>query len=79
MPYIKPHKFDEKVIERINEYISMNDLSHKKIAEEAGMTYQQFYQLRHKNQTIKLREYIKLCDAFNEPYEYFVQGLDADK
>lgn len=72
MAYIKDHSFDEAVIDRINAYIEDNRLSHKKVAAAAGMTYSQLYQLRHKNQTIKLREYVALCNAFNEPFERFI-------
>lgn len=72
MAYTKKHSFDEAVIDRINYYIDDNKLSHKKIASAAGMTYSQLYQLRHKNQTIKLREYVALCRAFNEPFERFI-------
>ena len=66
------HPFDEKVIDRINDYIEQNNLSNKKIAAMSGMTYQQLYQLRHKNKCIKLREYVNLCKAFNEPFERFI-------
>lgn len=79
MGYIKSHSFDEAVVDRINSYIEENDLSHKKVAEATGMTYQQLYQLRHKNQCIKLREYIKLCEAFNEPFEKFICGINPNK
>lgn len=72
MPYTKRHPFDEGVIDRINAYIEENNLSHKKIAEAAGMTYNQLYLLRNKNQIIKLREYVRLCQVFNEPFEKFL-------
>lgn len=72
MAYTKDHSFDEGVIDRINAYIEENELSHKKIAEAAGLTYNQLYQLRHKNQCIKLREYVSLCEAFREPLEKFI-------
>lgn len=70
--YTREHPFDEAVIDRINAYIEENNLSHSKVATAAGMTYQQFYQLRHKNQCIKLREYVRLCEAFNEPLTRFI-------
>ena len=72
MALVKEHTFDESVINKINAYIEDNNLSHKKIAEAAGMTYNQLYQLRHKNQCIKLREYVSLCKTFNEPFERFL-------
>ena len=72
MAYTKDHSFDESVIDKINDYIEINNLSHNKIAKAAGMTYNQLYQLRHKNQCIKLREYVSLCRAFNEPLEKFL-------
>ena len=79
MAYTKQHTFDEAVIDRINTYIEENNLSHQKVAEATGMSYQQLYQLRHKNNCIKLREYIRLCEAFKEPFERFICGIDASQ
>ena len=72
MPRVKKFDFDEAVIARINNYIEENNLSHKKIAEASGMTYQQLYQIRKQNQYLKLREYVALCKAFNEPFDKFL-------
>lgn len=68
----KKHEFDGFVIDKINSYIYFHDLSLPKIANEAGLSYQNLYQLLHKNQTIKLREYVALCTAFEEPLDYFL-------
>jgi transcriptional regulator with XRE-family HTH domain len=76
MPYTNNHSFDEAVIDRINDYIESNNLSIKKVAVATGMSYQQLYQLLHKNRCIKLREYIRLCKAFNEPVDAFVKGIN---
>ena len=73
MAYTRPHEFDEIVIGRINDYIRENNLSSQKICEATGFTYQQLYQLLHRNQLIKLREYVLLCEAFNEPLEAFLR------
>ena len=72
MPYTRPHVFDEAVIDKINAYMKQNDLSLKKTAAAANMTYSQLYQLLHKNMVIKLREYVALCKAFDEPFEKFI-------
>ena len=75
MPITKKHRFDEVVVGRINDYISKNNLSLNKIADATGMTYAQLYQMTRFNQTIKLREYVALCRAFNEPFERFIDNL----
>ena len=67
------HDFDDIVIGRINAYIKENNLSYQKIGEATGLTYQQLYQLLHRNQLIKLREYVLLCEAFKEPLEAFLR------
>ena len=77
MAYTREHPFDEAVIDRINEYIEKNGLSHSKIAKKAGMTYQKLYQLRHHRMVLKLREYVKLCEVFDEPFDKFVCGIDT--
>lgn len=78
MAYTKKHTFDEKVIDRINEYIKENDLSLRNIADFSGLTYQQLYQMLHRNQLLKLREYVLLCQTFQEPLERFVCDIEAN-
>lgn len=78
MAYTREHPFDEAVMDRINDYIDQNGLSHSKIAKKAGMTYQKLYQLRHHRMVLKLREYVKLCEAFNEPLDKFICGIDKE-
>lgn len=73
MGYTKEHRFDEKVVDRINGYIRENMLSLSAIATKAGMTYNQLYQMLHKNQLIKLREYVMVCKALGVPLDFFVK------
>ena len=79
MSYIKPHVFDEKVAERINVYIRRNGYRVSNIAEKAGFTYNQLYQILKKNQLIKLSDYIRICNALEVPFEKFVKGLNAER
>lgn len=72
MPYTKKRPFDEGVVARINDYIRYYNLSIRKIAEKSGMTYQQLYYLLNNKQTIKLYDYVRLCEAFNEPLNKFL-------
>lgn len=76
MSYTKKHEFDEKVVDRINAYIEEHSMSLSKVAEKAGLSYNQLYQVLHKNQLLKLREYLKICNAFGVPAEKFVENID---
>jgi len=64
--------FDNEVLKRINLYISSNNLSVEKIAKEAGMTYIQLWSLLKRNKSIKLSDYVALCNAFREPFDLFL-------
>lgn len=72
MPYTRKHPFDEKVVARINDYIRYYNFSLRKIAEKSGMTYQQLYYLLNNKQVIKLHDYVRLCEAFDEPFNKFL-------
>lgn len=76
MGYYKDHPFDKEVVRRINEYIKKNNLSIPKIAASSGIPYQRLYHLLYNSQLIKLREYVALCETFDEPLEYFVKDVD---
>lgn len=64
--------FDNKVIQRINDYISYNGLSLSKIAKVMKMDYVSLWSLLNRTKSIKLKDYIGLCQAFNEPFEKFL-------
>ena len=76
MGYTKEHPFDREVVKRIAAYIEKNNLSLSKIANASGMPYQRLYHLLYNSQLIKLREYVALCQTFNEPFDYFISGVD---
>ena len=64
--------FDNKVLKRINEYIQKNGLSLRKIAAAAGMDYVQLWSLLKRKRSIKLSDYVALCQAFREPLDIFL-------
>lgn len=72
MANVQAGLFDYEVLKRINLYISANNLSIEKIAKESGMTYIQLWSLLKRNKSIKLSDYISLCNAFNEPIDMFI-------
>ena len=76
MGYTKPHTFDKEVIRRIREYIDKNNLSLPKIAKASGVPYQRLYHLLYGSQLIKLREYVALCNTFDEPFDFFTKDVD---
>lgn len=64
--------FDKKVIANINEYIAANNLSIKKIADEAGIGYHRLWSILVQSNSIKLSDYVTICKAFCEPLDYFM-------
>lgn len=64
--------FDSKVIANINEYINLNNLSIKKIAEETGIGYHRLWSILGQSNSIKLGDYISICRAFHEPFDMFL-------
>lgn len=64
--------FDKKVIANINEYINANNLSIKKIADEVGIGYHRLWSILVQSNSIKLSDYIAICKAFCEPFDFFL-------
>lgn len=64
--------FDNKVIANINEYININNLSIKKIAEETKIGYHRLWSILMQSNSIKLGDYIAICEACRETFDYFL-------
>lgn len=64
--------YDRKVIAKINDYISKNNLSIRKIAEETGIGYHRLWSILGQSNSIKLRDYIAICKACCEPFDFFL-------
>ena len=64
--------FDKKVIANINEYITANNLSIKKIADETGISYHRLWSTLSQSSSIKLSDYVAICRAFREPFDIFL-------
>lgn len=73
MSYTRENKFDREIADRINDYIKSNGLSIRVTAEKAGMTYNGLYQILHKNQLMKLKDYVAICNALGVKLVYFLK------
>ena len=63
---------DKAVIEKINRYIIVNDISLNKLASASGISYHRLWTILNQNDTIKLKDYIAICEAFKEPFDLFL-------
>lgn len=63
---------DQDVINNIKEYILENDISVKKLADEAGIAYHRLWSILKQNCSIKIGDYIAICKACNEPFDIFI-------
>ena len=63
---------DKKVIQKIKEYIEVNDISLNKLADASGITYHRLWSILNQSDTIKLKDYIAICQAFQEPFDLFL-------
>lgn len=66
------YNFDREVIKAINNYIYKNDLSIRKIAETSGISYHRLWVILNQGNTIKLSDYVAICKACCEPFDYFL-------
>lgn len=68
---------DKKVIENIKNYVEDNDISLNKLSKASGISYHRLWLILNKNYTVKLGDYISICKAFKEPFDFFipVEGL----
>lgn len=61
-----------KIINNINNYIMLNDISLKKLAVAAGIKYNSLWAMLNKHNDITLGNYIAICKALNEPFDFFI-------
>ena len=62
----------ESVIKNINDYIAENNISLTKLAEASGILYNTLWAILNKNKDITVKDYIAICEALNEPVDYFI-------
>ena len=62
----------EKIIQNINEYILINDISLKKLAKATGILYNTLWKNLNKNKDISIGHYLAICKALNEPFDFFI-------
>ena len=63
---------NDRIIDEINDYIRVNNISVKKTAKAAGIDYNHLWKVLNRNKTIRLDDYVALCRAFREPLERFI-------
>ena len=63
---------DKNVIDNIGQYIKDNDISLSKLSKATGIAYHSLWTILNQNDTIKLGDYIKICNAFDEPFDFFI-------
>ncbi len=64
--------YDRNVIKNINDYIAANDISIKKLANAANISYHRLWSILSQSYSIKLGDYIAICNACHEPFEFFL-------
>lgn len=64
--------FDKDVIKKINHYITVNDISIKKLAVASNISYHRLWSILNQSSTIKLSDYVAVCKAFKEPFDMFL-------
>lgn len=67
------HEFDAQVSARIKAYLKDNRIHFQKVADEAGMTYCQFYQMVNGLTRVKLQEYVGICKALDVEFGFFLE------
>lgn len=63
---------DKAIIENIKDYIEDNDISINKLSKVSRIPYHRLWLILNKNYTIKLGDYIAICKAFREPFDFFI-------
>ncbi len=63
---------DRIVIRKIKRYIEVNDISLNKLADASGISYHRLWTILNQSDTIKLKDYIAICEAFKEPFDLFI-------
>lgn len=67
---------DKEVIDNIKEYITDNDISLKKLAEESKIPYHRLWTILNQNYTITIGDYVSICIALREPFGFFIPNAN---
>ena len=68
---------DIEIINKIRKYINRNDISLKKLASASGISYHRLWSILNQSETIKVSDYIAICSAVQEPFDYFITKKDS--
>lgn len=63
---------DKVVIQKIKNYIAVNNISLNKLADVSGISYHRLWCILNQSDTIKLKDYLAICEAFKEPFDLFL-------
>lgn len=64
--------FDQTVNKNINDYIIEHNYSLSKLAKASGINYPRLFNILKKNNSIKVGDYVAICKAVKEPFEFFL-------
>ena len=68
----RERNMDQEVIKKIKRYIEINDISLTKLARTSKIPYHRLWVILNQSYTIKLGDYVALCKAFKEPFDFFI-------
>lgn len=63
------------VKDKIAEYLHKNGIKQKFIADQADMTQASISGVVSGKRDLEVEEYVRICDALNVPYDYFMRTL----
>ena len=75
MPNKSNKEIESEIINRIRDYIHDGGYNIRILAQDLGMSYQQFYQKLYNRESIDISTYGQLCKIFDVSPDYFVSDL----
>ena len=58
---------------KIKSYLDANGLKYKAVAEKSEIDYAAFVNILSGNRTLKADELLRICEALDVPFDYFVE------
>lgn len=75
MPNKSNKEIEFEIISRVRDYIQNHGYNIRILAQDLGMSYQQFYQKLYNRESIDISTYVQLCKEFGVSPDYFVKDL----
>lgn len=67
---------EQEIRNAVKRYIEDHGIKLTHIAQRCGMSKQRLHRIIHSDQKISLTDYLRICEALQVPYSYFIVEVE---